>query len=79
MKFLIQAMVMFSDVLIVLAAIVLFYSVFKMGSVIFALIVTVLLLTTYRTWKDQGGFIAWTKKGRQAFFKNWDEINERKN
>lgn len=76
MKFLIQMMVMFGDVLIVLAAIVLFYSIFKMGSVLFALLAAVLLLMTYRTWKDTGGFIAWTKKGRKAFFENWDELTK---
>jgi len=76
MKFLIQMMVMFGDVLIVLAAIVLFYFIFKMGSVLFALLAAVLLLMTYRTWKDTGGFIAWTKKGRKSFFENWDKLTK---
>jgi len=75
MKFLVQMMAMFSDVIIVLVAIILFYNVFKMGNVFFAFIAIMLLLMTYRTWKDTGGFIAWTKKGRKAFYKNWDDTN----
>ena len=74
MKYLVQMMVMFSDIIVVLMAIVLFYAVFKTCNALFALIAIALLLITYRTWKDTGGFIAWTKKGRKAFFKNWDEI-----
>jgi len=77
MKYLVQMMAMFSDVLIVLMAVLLFYSIFKAGSVLFALIAIVLLLVSYRTWKDTGSFIAWTKEGQQAFFTNWNKITKK--
>ena len=73
MKFLVQMMVMFSDVIIVLMAIGLFYAVFKIGNAFFALIAIALLLMTYKTWKETGGLITWTKKGRKTFFNNWDK------
>ncbi len=76
MKFLIQMMVMFGDVIIVLAAIVLLYAMVKSGNVVFGIFVTIMLITAYKTWKETGGFIAWTKKGRKAFFENWDKMNE---
>ena len=53
MKYLMQGMAMFSDVLIVLAAIGLFYGMVKIGNPFLGLIGIFLLLMTYRTWKDQ--------------------------
>jgi len=78
MKYLVQLMVMFSDILIVLACIVLFYSMVRMQNVFFGIISIFLILMTYRTWKDQGGFIAWKRKNQKAFSKNWDEMVRKK-
>ena len=77
MKYLVQGMAMLSDVMIILAALSLSYYAYTTGKGIFYGISFVLLLLTYKTWKDQGGFIAWTKEGRKAFFTNWDKITKR--
>lgn len=77
MKYLIQMMAMLSDVLIILAVIGLLYGLIGVSNLLLWVLGALLLLTTYKIWKSQGGFIAWTKQGRKAFFKNWDEINRK--
>lgn len=77
MKYLIQMMAMLSDVLIILAVIGLLYGLIGVSNLLLWVLGALLLLSTYKIWKSQGGFIAWTKQGRKAFFKNWDEINRK--
>jgi hypothetical protein len=53
MRWLIQILVMIGDLLLILAcAAVLCYIIFPVN--------VLLVFATYRTWKGQGGFIAWT-------------------
>ncbi len=74
MKCLVQFMAMLSDVMLIAAAIGLSYYAYIRGNVILYVISFILLSLSYNTWKSQGGFIAWTKKGRKAFFTEWDKM-----
>lgn len=74
MKYLVQIMAMLSDVIIGVAVMTLLYFAYRTGSVLFWFFSIILLLLTFNTWRSQGGFIAWTKKGRQSFFREWDKI-----
>ena len=78
MKYLVQIMAMFSDILILAASLSLLYYTITHPSLLMVCITLFMLAMTYDTWKSQGGLIAWTKKGRTAFFKNWDEITRSK-
>jgi len=77
MKYLVQIMVILGDIMLIVAAISMICFAFKSGNLLLWGISIILLLLSYNTWKSQDGFIAWTKKGRKAFYKNWDEINRR--
>ena len=76
MKHIVQITAMVSDVLIIGFAIALIYSCFKIGSGALWIISIILLLGAYHTWKEQGGFIAWTKEGRTNFYEGWDKITK---
>jgi len=53
MRWLLQILVMFSDLLIIAACVaVLFCIIFPMNILV--------VYATYRVWKEQGGVIAWT-------------------
>lgn len=77
MKYLIQGMAMLSDVMLIVAAFGLIYYAYITGNVLLWGIAIILLLLSYNTWVSQGGFIAWTRSGRNAFFTNWDKITRR--
>ena len=79
MKHLLQIMVMFSDLLILAASIYLLYYTITNPSFYMVIVTIILLAMTYRTWVKQGAFLAWTKKGRANFSKNWDDIMRTKN
>ena len=74
MKYLVQIMAMLSDIIIAVACVSLLYYTITHPSLLLILITIFMLAMTYNTWKSQGGLIAWTRKGRTAFFKNWDDI-----
>jgi hypothetical protein len=74
MKYLLQIMAMLSDLLLGGAALVLLYYTSTHPSILMIILTAFLLTMCYSAWKDTGGIIAWTKKGRRNFSKNWDEI-----
>jgi len=79
MKYIVQIMAMVSDIVIGAACISMIYYTITHPSVFMIILSLFLLGATYNTWKEQGGFIAWTRKGRKNFSKNWDDIMRTKN
>ena len=76
MKHVIQIVVMATDLLLMAAGGVLLYSCFITKNPFLWFVSIIILCGAYRTWKDQGGFMAWTKEGRSSFYDNWDEITK---
>ena len=77
MKYFIQGMAMLSDVIILLAVLGAFYGIAQTTNpILYIIIISILLFYTYKTWKRQGAFTAWTKKGRKKFYDNWDKVNK---
>lgn len=68
-RWLLQIMVMLSDIMIITACGILIFSMPKFG--IFGAVVGIyLLFQTYRTWKEQGGFIAWKPASIKRYMRN---------
>jgi len=76
LKWFLQIGCMTGDLLLIAAGCVGIYTVITIPSLLLKIIIALLMLGAYRTWKDQGGFMAWRKESRQAFSKNWDKIME---
>lgn len=76
MRYLVQYMTMFCDLLLVGAGGYGVYLVFTVPILLVKFIIIVVLLGSYSTWKKQGGFIAWTKEGRTNFYEGWDKITK---
>jgi len=77
LKWLVQTMVMISDIIIICMTLLIIICAYQTGSLILWLIVIFLLYNCYISWKDQGGFISWTSKGRQSFFNGWNDITKK--
>jgi hypothetical protein len=74
MKWLIQIMVMFGDLMLLLVSGTLVYCTIKSPSLFMIILSTVLIGLAFSVWKETGGIMAWTKKGRSEFSKGYDDI-----
>jgi hypothetical protein len=74
MRYLVQYMTMFCDLLLVAAGGYGVYLVFTVPNILLKFIIVGLLLGSYSTFKKQDGFIAWTKEGRANFNREWAKM-----
>ena len=74
LKWSIQILTMLSDLILIAAIGVGIYAIITTPIIPLKVIMAVLMVGAYHTWKDQGGFMSWRKKDRQLFSENWDKI-----
>ncbi len=74
LKYFLQFGVMFGDLALIAAGSYGIYLVITIPSISFKIIITLLMLGAYGTWKDQGGFMAWRKADRKNFSEGYDKI-----
>jgi len=76
MRYLVQYMTMFCDLLLVAAGGYGIYLVFTVPILFVKFIIIAVLLGSYSTFKKQDGFMAWTKSGRTSFNNEWKKMEE---
>lgn len=72
LKWAVQIMCMLGDLMLLTAAVVVIITTFKSGSLFLSIVGVVIIAIAYKTWKGQGGLIAWRE--RKQFMYNWDKL-----
>lgn len=74
LKWFLQIGCMSGDLMLIAAGCVGGYVVITTPVIPLKIIIALLMLGAYRTWKDQGGFMAWRKADRKNFSEGYDKI-----
>jgi uncharacterized protein (DUF779 family) len=73
MRYILQIIVMLSDIAIITAVCVIIYSMPQLGS-LGMLICIYVIAKAYEAWKHTGGFIAWKPSEVKKYMKNAKEL-----